>query len=144
VRRRLRLVNVAWRPVEEGAPRVEVLLRNAGGTDHLGVARTTLAQEPPEHLVAEATLRAIQNYVAEMGGELHLAIKAVQIVDHATGQMVTVAIGAEDGTAPLAFAGAAPVSERRHIAAAKAVLQSLNRYLEQFLGWPWDIRITPA
>ncbi|HEV8353662.1 MAG TPA: hypothetical protein VGR24_05630 [bacterium] len=123
---------------------MEVLLRNAGGSNHLGVARTTLVQEPPEHLVAEATLRAVQNYVAEMGGELHLAIKAVQIVDHATGRLVTVAIGSDDGTAPLAFAGAAPISGKPHIAAAKAVLQSLNRYLEQFLGWPWDIRTAPA
>jgi len=143
-RRRLRLVDVVWQTVDDGEPQAAVLLRNAGDAEHRGVAEVTAEHEPAERLVAEATLRAIRSYVAGMGIELNLAIKAVQRVDHPTGTLVTVAIGLAGQLSELEFAGAAVVSDPPQFAAAQAVLHSLNRYLEQFLRRPRDVRPAPA
>ncbi|MGH2349302.1 MAG: hypothetical protein ACRDFT_07560 [bacterium] len=143
-RRRLRLVDVVWRPAGEGEPQVAVLLRNGGGAEHRGVAEASTAQEPAERLVAEATLRAIQDYLSGLGIELNLAVKVVQITDHPAGPLVTVAVGLAGQPAELEFAGAALAGDPRQSAAAKAVLHSLNRYLERFLRWPRDARTAPA
>jgi hypothetical protein len=143
-RRRLRLVDVVWRPADEGEPQVAVLLRNTGGAEHRGVAEATTRQEPAEHLVAEATLRAIQSYLAGLGVELNLAVKVVQIIDHPAGPLVTVAVGLAGQPSELEFAGAALAGDPPQFAAAKAVLHSLNRYLERFLRWPRDARTAPA
>jgi uncharacterized Zn finger protein (UPF0148 family) len=143
-RRRLRLVDVVWRPADEGEPHVAVFLRNTGGAEHRGVAEATTRQEAAERLVAEATVRAIQSYLGELGIELNLAVKVVEVIEHPAGSLVTVAVGLAGQASELEFAGAALAGDPPQFAAAKAVLHSLNRYLERFLRWPRDVRTAPA
>ncbi|HEY3249248.1 MAG TPA: hypothetical protein VGK88_13285 [bacterium] len=139
-RKRLRLVDVVWQSVVDGEPHAAVRLRNAGDADHEGVAQATTPQEPVERMVAEATLRAIQSYVSALGIDLHLSVEAIEIVDHSTGPLVTVAIGLGEQASRMEFVGAALDGGAPHFAAARAVLHGLNRYLERFLGLPRGLR----
>lgn len=135
-RRRLRLVDVAWRPVDGGPSRAEVRLRHPTDTEHSGSAEANFPETPVERLVAEATLRAVEHYIAAMGIGLRFSIRSVYVVDAPTGPFVTVTVGFADQTidrpAEPEFAGAALIRGTPHLAASKAVLQSVNRYLDRF------------
>ena len=89
-------------------------------------------------------MRAIQSYLGELGIELNLAVNVVRVIEHPAGSLVTVAVGLVGQASELEFAGAALAGDPPQSAAAKAVLHSLNRYLERFLRWPREVRTAPA
>lgn len=134
-RRRLRLVDVAWQPVNGGPAKAEVRLRHPADTEHPGSAEASFPETPVERLVAEATLRAVEHYIAAMGIGLRFSVRSVYVVDAPTGPFVTVTVGFADSAtgepAKPEFAGAALINGAPHLAASKAVLQSINRYLDR-------------
>lgn len=133
-RLKLEIVDCEFAPSRTKA---RVQLRNSGLT-HVGLASSRSEDEDWHAVVAQATVNAIRMYAGFAGAELRLTLEAVKVVTDPQ-PAVLVSVTAQSEGRELSLVGSAPMRDEPQWAVAKAVLQALNRLLEQIT--PADPRV---
>lgn len=100
------------------------------GDLRLGRARAQLSEHARQRLVAEATLRAVSTFT---GQSFLLSLDSVAEIRSGRHPIVVVTMLMDDGSREVFFAGTAPITNEESGAAARAVLNGLNRWLEPLL-----------
>src|SRR5712691_1258131 len=100
-----------------------------GSTQRIGVATGLTATVSPLHIVAEATIDAVQGFID------HADITLDSVAEVTTGQrpLVVVTMGLRDARGKIMLAGTAVLNGDPYLAVAKAVLHALNRRVGSLL-----------
>lgn len=100
------------------------------GDLRLGRASAQLSEHARQRLVAEATLRAVSTFT---GQSFLLSLDSVSEIRSGRHPIVVVTMLMDDGSREVFFSGTAPITNEESGAAARAVLNGLNRWLEPLL-----------
>jgi hypothetical protein len=97
---------------------------------HTGSARVEVAEDAWQRAVAEATLRGISAFA---GSAFFFSLDSVAEIRTGRHPIIVVTMLMHDGQREVFFSGTAPITDHAYAAAARAVLNGLNRWLEPLL-----------
>lgn len=100
------------------------------GDLRFGAVRGQLSEDARQRLIAEATLKAVSLFT---GRSFFLSLDSVAEIRSGRHPIVVVTMLMDDGSRQVFFSGTAPISDEGSEAAARAVLNGLNRWLEPLL-----------
>ena len=125
---RLRLESVE---VRTDGSRLEARVKMSLNEDvRTGSAHAEASEDAWQRAVAEATLRGIAAFA---GGAFLLSLDSVAEIRTGRHPIVVVTMLMHDGHREVFFSGTAPITDHAYAAAARAVLNGLNRWLEPLL-----------
>lgn len=95
-----------------------------------GSAEAQASEDAWQRAVAEATLRGISSFA---GSGFFFSLDSVAEVRSGRHPIIVVTMLMHDGHREVFFSGTAPITDHAYAAAARAVLNGLNRWLEPLL-----------
>ncbi|HXF81686.1 MAG TPA: hypothetical protein VNN19_02910 [bacterium] len=125
---RLKLEDVRCE-VREGRIRARVQLSNAG-LSHIGLATGTLPEATCERVIAQATINAVRQFALFTGRDQTVVLHDLDIIPSSPAATVLVSLRLGQGEETRLLSGSAPVRDEAQVAAARAVLDGLNRQVE--------------
>jgi len=130
--KRLRLDEVRCE-IQDSRILARVQLSN-GGLSHIGLATGFLPEANLERITAQATINAIRMFAAFTGADRPaVTLQDVDIISSPSIRTVLVLLRMGQGADARLLSGSAAVREDATTAAARAVLDGLNRHLEALL-----------
>lgn len=130
--KRLRLDEVRCE-IQDSRVLARVQLSN-GGLSHIGLATGFLPEANLERVAAQATINAIRMFAAFTGADRPVVtLQDVDVVTSPTTRTVLVLLRMGQGDQARFLSGSAAIREDATTAAARAVLNGLNRQLEALL-----------
>ncbi|GEM_PF-1354372 len=125
---RLRLESVE---VRTDGPSLEARVKLSFNEDlHTGSAHVEASEDAWQRAVAEATLRGISAFA---GSAFFFSLDSVAEIRTGRHPIIVVTMLMHDGQREVFFSGTAPITDHAYAAAARAVLNGLNRWLEPLL-----------
>lgn len=119
--------------VQDGRIRARVQL-SKGGLTHIGLAAGTLPGATCERVIAQATVNAVRQFTLFAGADRALVLHDLDIVTSPSAHTVLVSLRMGEGDDSRFLSGSAPVRDEVTFAAARAVLDGLNRQVEGLLN----------
>jgi len=119
--------------VQDNRIRARVQLSKAGLT-HIGLASGLLPEANYERVIAQATINAVRMFTLFAGANHRVALHDVDIITSAQPQTVLVSLRMGAGDESRFLSGSAAVRTDPREAAARAVLDGLNRQIEGLLN----------
>jgi len=130
--KRLRLDEVRCE-VQDSRVLAKVQLSN-GGLSHIGLATGFLPEANLERVAAQATINAVRMFAAFTGADRPaLTLQDVDVITSPSTRTVLVLLRLGHGDEARFLSGSAAVREDATTAAARAVLDGLNRQIEALL-----------
>ncbi|MGH2437236.1 MAG: hypothetical protein ACRDFA_09605 [bacterium] len=125
---RLRLESVE---VRTDGPSLEAQVKLSFNEDlRTGSVRVAASEDAWQRAVAEATLRGISAFA---GSGFFFSLDSVAEIRTGRHPIIVVTMLMHDGQREVFFSGTAPITDHAYMAAARAVLHGLNRWLEPLL-----------
>ena len=119
--------------VQDGRILARVQLSN-GGLAHVGLAAGPTAETSCERVIAQATVNAVRQFAVFAGADRALALHDLDVVASPEARTVLVSLRMGRGDDTLILSGSAPIRDAAQTAAARAVLDGLNRQVESLLN----------
>ena len=119
--------------VQDGRIRARVRL-SKGGLAHIGLANGILPEGTCEKVIAQATINAFRMFTVFAGAEKDVTLHDLDIVTSPSARTVLVSLRMGQGDGSRFLSGSAAVRDQSTLAAARAVLDGLNRQIEGLLN----------
>lgn len=119
--------------VQDGRIRARVQL-SKGGLTHIGLAAGTLPEATCERVTAQATVNAVRQFAVFAGADQTVVLHDLDVISSPAANTILVSLKTGQGDDSRFLSGSAPVRDGAQVAAARAVLDGLNRQVEGLLN----------